>query len=44
LIFEILPGLWKFAQEDLGGILVLGFFINSSMILKDFRKKQYAMP
>jgi hypothetical protein len=36
--------LWKFAQGHLGGILTQGFFINSSRILKDFRKIQYAMP
>jgi hypothetical protein len=36
--------LWKFAQGDLGGILTQGFFLNSSSILKDFRKIQYAMP
>jgi hypothetical protein len=29
---------WKFAQEDLGGILTWGFFLNSSRLLKDFRK------
>jgi hypothetical protein len=44
ILFEIkirflyLPRLWKFAQEDLGGILTQGFFLNSSRILKDFRK------
>jgi hypothetical protein len=36
--------LWKFAQEDLGGILTWGFFLNSSRHLKDFRKIRYAMP
>jgi hypothetical protein len=38
--------LWleKFAQGDLGGILTQGFFLNSSRILKDFRKIQYDMP
>jgi hypothetical protein len=30
--------LWKFIQEDLGGILMLGFFLNCSRSLKDFRK------
>jgi hypothetical protein len=30
--------LWKFAQGDLGGILTWGFFLNSSGLLKDFRK------
>jgi hypothetical protein len=42
--FEILPRLWKFAQRDFGGILIWRFFLNSSRILKDFRKIQYAMP
>jgi hypothetical protein len=36
--------LWKFAQGDLGGILTQWFFLNSSRILKDFRKIQYVMP
>jgi hypothetical protein len=36
--------LWKFAQGHLGGILTQGFFVNSSRILKDFRKIQYGMP
>jgi hypothetical protein len=31
--------LWEFLQGDLGGILMWGFFLNSSRILKDFRKK-----
>jgi hypothetical protein len=39
-----LPRLWKFAQDDLGGILRWGFFLNSSRLLKDFRKIYYAMP
>jgi hypothetical protein len=45
ILFEIkirilnLPRLWKFAQGDLEGILTQGFFLNSSRILKDFRKK-----
>jgi hypothetical protein len=33
-----LQGLWKFIQGDLGGILMWGFSLNSSRILKDFRK------
>jgi hypothetical protein len=43
-IFELeigflnLPMLWKFAQGKLGGILTWGFFLNSSKLLKDFRK------
>jgi hypothetical protein len=43
-IFELeigfcnLPRLWKFTQGDLGGILTWGFFLNSSKLLKDFRK------
>jgi hypothetical protein len=37
------PRLWKFEQGDLGGILMWGFFLNSSRILKDFRKIQYIM-
>jgi hypothetical protein len=36
--------LWKFAQEDLVGILTWGFFLNSSILVKDFRKMKYAMP
>jgi hypothetical protein len=42
--FLNLSWLWKFAQGDLGGILTQGFFLNSSRILKDFRKIQYVMP
>jgi hypothetical protein len=34
--FLNLPRLWKFVQEDFGGILMWGFFLNSSRILKDF--------
>jgi hypothetical protein len=30
--------LWKFVGGYLGGILIWGFFINSSGLLKDFRK------
>jgi hypothetical protein len=43
-IFELeigfwnLPRLWKFAQGKLGGILPWGVFLNSSKLLKDFRK------
>jgi hypothetical protein len=36
--FLNLPRLWKFAQGKLGGILTWGFFLNSSKLLKDFRK------
>jgi hypothetical protein len=36
--------LWKFVQGDSGGILTWGFFLNSPMLLKDFRKMKYAMP
>jgi hypothetical protein len=36
--FLNLPRLWKFAQGDLGGILTLVFFLNSSRLLMDFRK------
>jgi hypothetical protein len=36
--FLNLPRLWKFAQGDLGGILTWGFLLNSSRLLKDFRK------
>jgi hypothetical protein len=39
-----LPRLWKFVEGDLGGILTCGFFLNSSRLLKDFRKIKYAMP
>jgi hypothetical protein len=34
----------KFAQGDLGGIWTQGFFLNSSRLLKYFRKMRYAMP
>jgi hypothetical protein len=37
-----LPRLGKFVEGDLGGILTWGFFLNSSRLLKDFRK--YNMP
>jgi hypothetical protein len=33
--FLNLPRLWKFVEGDLGGILTLGFFLNSSRLLKD---------
>jgi hypothetical protein len=36
--FLNLPRLWKFVEGDLGGILTWGFFLNSSTLLKDFRK------
>jgi hypothetical protein len=36
--FLNLPRLWKFVEGDLGGILRWGFFLNSSRLLKDFRK------
>jgi hypothetical protein len=42
--FLNLQGLSKFVQGDLGGILMWDFFLNSSSILKDFRKVQYVMP
>jgi hypothetical protein len=42
-IFRNWPRLWKFAEGGFGGILMWGFFLNSSRILKDFRKIQYAM-
>jgi hypothetical protein len=35
-VFLNLPSLWKFVQGDFRGILTLGFFLNSSRILKDF--------
>jgi hypothetical protein len=41
--FLNIPRLWKFAQRDLGGILTWGFFLNSSRLLKYFRKMEYAM-
>jgi hypothetical protein len=37
-------GLWKFIQGHLVGILIWGFFLNSSRLLKDFRKILYVMP
>jgi hypothetical protein len=37
-IFLNIQRLWKFVGGDLGGILIWGFFINSSGLLKDFRK------
>jgi hypothetical protein len=36
--FLNLPRLWKIVEGDLGGILTWGFFLNSSRLLKDFRK------
>jgi hypothetical protein len=42
--FLNLPRLSKFTQGDLGGIWTQGFFLNSSRLLKDFKKIQYAMP
>jgi hypothetical protein len=42
--FWNLVGLWEFAQGDLWGIFMRGYFLNSSRILKDFRKIQYAIP
>jgi hypothetical protein len=36
--FFNLQRLWKFVQGDLGRIVMWGFFLNSSRILKDFRK------
>jgi hypothetical protein len=36
--FLNLPELWIFVEGDLGGILTWGFFLNSSRLLKDFRK------
>jgi hypothetical protein len=36
--FLNLPRLWKFVEGDLGGILTRGIFLNSSRLLKDFRK------
>jgi hypothetical protein len=36
--FLNLPRLCKFVERDLGGILICGFFLNSSRLLKDFRK------
>jgi hypothetical protein len=39
-----MPRLWKFAPGDLGGISTQGFFLNSSRLLKYFRKMKYAMP
>jgi hypothetical protein len=42
--FLNLPRLWKFAQGNLGGILTWGFFLNSSRLLKYFRKMKYGMP
>jgi hypothetical protein len=37
--FLNLARLWKFVEGDLGGILIWGFFfLNSSRLLKDFRK------
>jgi hypothetical protein len=41
--FLNLARLGKILQGDLGGILIWGFFLNSSRLLKDFRKK-YNMP
>jgi hypothetical protein len=37
-LFLNVTRLWKFVGGDLGGILIWGFFLNSSRFLKDFRK------
>jgi hypothetical protein len=42
--FSILARHRKLVQDDLGGILIWGFFLNSSRLLKDFGKIEYAMP
>jgi hypothetical protein len=42
--FLNIPSLWKYAQGDLGGIWTWVFFLNSSRLLKYFRKMEYAMP
>jgi hypothetical protein len=42
--FLNIPMLWKFVQGDLGGIWTHGFFLNSSRLLKYFRKMKYVMP
>jgi hypothetical protein len=42
--FSNIQRLWKFAQGDLGEILTSGFFLNSSSLIKDYRKIKYAMP
>jgi hypothetical protein len=42
--FLNMPWLWKLAQGDLGAIWTQGFFLNSSRLLKYFRKMKYAMP
>jgi hypothetical protein len=36
--FLNIPRFWKFVEGDFGGILTWGFFLNSSRLLKDFRK------
>jgi hypothetical protein len=36
--FLNLSRLWKFVEVDLGGILIWGFFLNSSRLLNYFRK------
>jgi hypothetical protein len=36
--FLNLPWLWKFVQGELEGFSMWGFFLNSSRLLKDFRK------
>jgi hypothetical protein len=38
--FLNLPRLWKFIEGDLFRILTQGFFLNSSRLLKDFKKIQ----
>jgi hypothetical protein len=38
------PRLWKIVQGDFGGIFTQRVFLNSSRILVDFRKIQFAMP
>jgi hypothetical protein len=42
--FQNLARLWEFLHGDLEGIWTQGFFLNSSRLLKNFLKIQYAMP
>jgi hypothetical protein len=42
--FLNLQWLWNVVQGDFCVILMWGFFLNSSRILKHFRKIQYVMP
>jgi hypothetical protein len=35
--------IWEFVQQDLEAIWTWGFFLKSSMLLKDIKKMKYAI-